>query len=66
MISSVSTAERPRGPHPERPRGLVVFPIDSLGVSHTREHVSWLRNWWIVFAAIAVAAALIALAFLVR
>ena len=52
----------------ERPRGLVVFPIDSLapGARRERSGVGWLREWWIVFAALVLAAAIIGLALLVR
>jgi hypothetical protein len=50
------------------PRGLVVFPIESLTPGRKREGsgVGWLRNWWIVFAALILATAVIWLALLVR
>ena len=52
----------------ERPRGLVVFPIESLtsGRKRAGSGVGWLRKWWIVFAALVLAAAVIWLALLLR
>jgi hypothetical protein len=51
-----------------RPRGLVVFPIESLTPGRSREGsgAGWLRRWSIVFAALVLAAAVIWLALLVR
>jgi hypothetical protein len=51
-----------------RPRGLVVFPIESLAPEHEREGsgAGWLRNWWIVFAALVLAAAIIGVALVIR
>jgi hypothetical protein len=68
MISGVSTAEQPRGSRPERPRGLVVFPIESLAPTTARPsgRLGWLRDWWIVFAAMVFAAAVVGVALLVR
>jgi hypothetical protein len=53
---------------PGRPRGLVVFPVESLAPGRRREGSGegWLRKWWIVFAALVLAAAVIGLALLVR
>jgi hypothetical protein len=51
-----------------RPRGLVVFPIESLALAARRRRRGsrWLREWWIVFAALVLAAAVIGVALLVR
>jgi uncharacterized MAPEG superfamily protein len=51
-----------------RPRGLVVFPLESLAPAARRKRRGSprLREWWIVFAALALAAAVIGVALLVR
>ncbi len=52
----------------ELPRGFVVFPSEVRLPRRGAAGASpgWLRNWWIVIAAVLVAAAVIAAALIVR
>lgn len=49
-------------PQDESLRGLVIFPADAVGPAQRRGA----NEWWLVVAALAVTAAMIAIAFAVR
>jgi hypothetical protein len=51
----------------EPPRGFVVFPIEGrIPGRRVGAGAGWLRDWWIVIAAVFVATAVIAAALIVR